>query len=415
MPHHAIILYIDPGTGSMLFTVLIGVLSVAFFFVQKLILKVKGFLRGGRADRSVTQKRIPYLIFSDSKRYWNVFRPICEEFEKRETPLVYWTLSDDDPALDAAGEASPQRRYRYVTAEYIGDINRAVTRLNIMNVGVCLSTTPGLDVYQWKRSRNTQHYVHLLHAIGDATAYRMFGLDHYDAVILSGEFQERQIRALEELRDQKPKELKIYGITYMDEMRKRRQQTPAVPHEGRVVLLAPSWGKSSILSRYGEKMIESLIATGYRTIIRPHPQSLTSEKDILEPLQKKYPDSETLSWNYDNDNFDVLNEADIMISDYSGVVWDFALVFDKPVVYADTSFDKAPYDAAWLEEEMWIFRSLPLIGLPLTEEDLPRMKEVLDRAIASEELQAGREQARREGWQGMGTCAEKTAEYMISL
>jgi CDP-glycerol glycerophosphotransferase (TagB/SpsB family) len=56
-----------------------------------------------------------------------------------------------------------------------------------------------------------------------------------------------------------------------------------------------------------------------------------------------------LSWNFDNDNFNVLKESDIMISDFSGVIFDYTLIFDRPVIYADTDFDKAPYDAAWFE------------------------------------------------------------------
>ena len=100
-------------------------------------------------------------------------------------------------------------------------------------------------------------------------------------------------------------------------------------------MLAPSWGPSAILTKYGAKMIDTLLATGYRIIIRPHPQSFTSEKDMLNALMQQYPDSEHLTWNRDNDNFDVLRSADLLISDFSGVTFDFALIYDKPIIYAD--------------------------------------------------------------------------------
>jgi CDP-glycerol glycerophosphotransferase (TagB/SpsB family) len=58
-----------------------------------------------------------------------------------------------------------------------------------------------------------------------------------------------------------------------------------------------------------------------------------------------------------------------MISDFSGVIFDYSLVFDRPVIYADTSFDKSPYDAAWLDEPLWTFRILPSLGIPLKKED----------------------------------------------
>ena len=38
--------YIDPGTGSMLFTLLVGVLSASYFFMRKLVIKARFALSG---------------------------------------------------------------------------------------------------------------------------------------------------------------------------------------------------------------------------------------------------------------------------------------------------------------------------------------------------------------------------------
>ena len=119
------------------------------------------------------------------------------------------------------------------------------------------------------------------------------------------------------------------------------------------------------------------------------------------------------SWNFDNDNFEVLNQADIMISDFSSVIWDYTLVFDRPLIYADTEFDKSPYDACWLDEEMWVFETLPSVGFPLKKEDLPRMKDIIDQAIDSEELQKGRKAARETAWQCIGESAVRITDYCI--
>ena len=397
------LLYIDPGTGSMLFTIILGVISVLFFALQKMMIKVKTVIRGG--GQKIETNYMPYMIFSDSKRYWNLFKPICDEFEKRKTRLVYWTTSPDDPGLE--------EKYEYVTSEYIGDINKAVTRLNFMNAGICISTTPGLDVYQWKRSKNVKWYVHVWHGAGDGTSYRMFGLDFFDAVLLSGQYQVDQLKKLEEIRHTKKKELLVAGITYMDALLDKKNAAPEPENKVRTVLLAPSWGVSSILCKYGSAIIDSLIATGYRIIVRPHPQSMISDKAVVEPLIRQYPDSEMFSWNFDNDNFEVLNQADIMISDFSSVIWDYTLVFDRPLIYADTEFDKSPYDACWLDEEMWVFETLPTVGFPIKKEDLPRMKEIIDQAIDSEELQKGRKAARETAWQCIGESAERITDYCI--
>lgn len=396
--------YIDPGTGSMLFTLLIGFVTTGYFFLRKVIIKLRFMLSGG-SGKSDDQGKLPYVIFSDHKRYWNVFKPICDEFERRGLELHYWTASPDDPAL-----AVP---YEHVTCEFIGEGNKAFARLNMMSADVVFSTTPGLDVLQWKRSKDASWYVHTLHAVDSAAAYRMFGLDYYDAVLLSGDFQITEIRTLEELRGLPPKELEVVGCTYLDVMAERLKIMAPSCNERPCVLLAPSWGDSSILSVYGTKIIDALLDTGYEVVIRPHPQSMTAERDLIDSLMAAYPDGDDLSWNFDNDNFEILNRCDIMISDFSGVVFDFALVFDKPVIYTKGTFDNSVYDAAWLEEPLWKFTAYARLGIELSEDQFSRMREVIDSVIADESLAAGREQVRREGWAHQGESVIRTVSYLV--
>lgn len=397
--------YIDPGTGSMLFTILVGVLGAGIYALRNLFMKIRFALSGGASEKA-NEKKIPFVIFTDSKRYWNIFGPICREFDRRGQKLVYMTASPDDPALD--------EKFENVKCEFIGEGNKAFAKLNLLNADIVLSTTPGLDVYQWKRSKDVKWYAHVLHAANDVTAYRMFGLDYYDAVLLSGEYQIRQMRELERLRNLPEKELPIIGLTYMDGLLERLQKEKAQEEHETTVLLAPSWGINSIFSRYGKKMIEALLKTGYHLIVRPHPQSFTSEKKMLDDLMKEYPDSEQLEWNSDNDNFEVLKRSDILISDFSGVIFDFSLVFDKPIIYSDTKYDKAPYDACWLEEEMWTFSTLPKIGQKLTGENLENMKELIDRCMNDSVYKEAREVARKETWANIGEATIRTVDYLMN-
>ena len=270
-------LYIDPGTGSMLFTILIGIIGASIYSIRMLIIKLRFKLSGGKAEVGI--QRIPIAIYSDNKRYWSIFEPICQELSRRGKEIVYMTSSPDDPAL-----CCDLPRFK---AEFIGADNRAFAKLNFLNADILLSTTPGLDVYQWKRSKNVRHYVHIPHASNDITLYRMFGIDYYDAILLSGDYQLQQIRKMEQIRSLPEKELLKVGIPYMDEMEKRSKTAEPVPVHERTVLLAPSWGPSAILSVYGGKIIDVLLKTGYHVIIRPHPQSFSSEKEMLDKLMKE--------------------------------------------------------------------------------------------------------------------------------
>jgi len=395
-------LYIDPGTGSMLFTILIGVIGAAIYSLRMLFIKLRFKLSGGKA--SIDDQKIPYVIFSDNKRYWSIFEPICRELDKRGKDVLYITASPDDPALNCALE--------HVKAECIEKESKLFTRLNFLNASIVLSTTPGLDVYQWKRSKDVQYYVHIPHAANDIVLYRMFGIDYYDAILLSGDYQIDQIRAMETLRELPEKELVKVGIPYMDVMAARLAESgPALEHP-RTVLLAPSWGPSAIFSIHGGKIIDSLLQTGYHVIIRPHPQSFTSEKEMMDKLMKAYPESEQLEWNRDTDNFEVLRRSDILISDFSGVIFDFSLVYDKPVIYTDPQFDLGVYDAWWMDIELWTSTALPRLGTQLTADNQKDLKQLIDQCLEDPQYAQGRREVKAETWAHFREGAVRTADYL---
>ena len=403
MSHPWLTAYIDPGTGSMLFTILVGLIGAAAWSFKAFFMKWKVRLAGGQVKEDAGQ--LPLVIFSDSKRYFFVFEPVCRELAGRGIPIAYLTGSEDDPAFscDIPG----------LTAEYIGTGDAMFARLNRLNAAVVLSTTPGLDVYQWKRSPRVKAYVHMLHAANEVTLYRMFGLDYYDAVLLSGEYQVEQIRALEALRNLPAKELAITGLPYLDVMAERVRAAGARPAHERTVLLAPSWGPSAIFAVHGSTILEKLLETGYRVIVRPHPQSFTAEAKMLEKLMADFPDSDRLSWNRDTDNFNALREADILISDFSGVIFEFALAHDKPVIYTDPDFDLAPYDAWWLKDmPLWTVSALPRIGQRLDADSLQNLKGLIDQCLDDPRYAAGRREVREETWVPAGEGTLRTADWL---
>lgn len=396
-------LYIDPGTGSMLFTILLGVIGAGIYSLRMLFIKIKFMLSGGKAD--VDQNKIPFVIYSDDKRYWNVFEPICREMNKREKDIVYLTSSKDDPVFDCG--------YEHVQAKFIGEDNKAFAHLNFLNANILLSTTPGLEVYQWKRSKGVDYYVHIFHAASDVTMYRMFGIDYYDALLMSGEYQVNDIRALEKMRNLPEKEIHLVGLPYMDVMAERLKNASPLEKKEKTILLAPTWGPSAIFSVYGGKIIEKLLATGYHVIVRPHPQSFKSEKEMLDKLMKEYPESEQLEWNRDNDNFEVLRRSDILISDFSGVIFDFTLIYDKPVIYTDPKFDISPYDAWWMETPLWTLSALPRLGKELTEENMDNISELVDACLNDPSYAKSRQEVKDETWMYRGQGAERTVDYLL--
>lgn len=399
-------LYIDPGTGSMLFSILIGAAATLFFLGKAAILKLKLLFsakKNGVATTDTNYKK--YVVYNEGMQYWNVFKPVCDEFEKRQIELTYYTSAEKDPCFE--------QNYKYVKPEFIGEGNMAFVRLNMLSAGVVLMTTPGLQVYQLKRSKNVKHYSHVLHMPNDATTYRLFGLDYFDSVLLTGDYQKTDLQYLENARNITKKELVTVGCSYLDILAEKIKSIPEEENHNFTVLVSPSWGSVGVLSKYGEKLLDPLAKTGWNIIIRPHPQSKKSEKEMLDRLEARYKDNVNIVWDYERDNIYSLKKADIMISDFSGIIFDYTFLCDKPVIYVADNIDLRPYDAYDLGKELWQFETLKKMGIKLDENNFENIAEVIKNASDSKELSEQRKIAKETAWMNIGNAGKNIVDFMI--
>lgn len=399
-------LYIDPGTGSMLFSILIGAAATLFFLGKAAILKLKLLFsakKNGVATTDTNYKK--YVVYNEGMQYWNVFKPVCDEFEKRQIELTYYTSAEKDPCFE--------QNYKYVKPEFIGEGNMAFVRLNMLSAGVVLMTTPGLQVYQLKRSKNVKHYSHVLHMPNDATTYRLFGLDYFDSVLLTGDYQKTDLQYLENARNITKKELVTVGCSYLDILAEKIKSIPEENNHNFTVLVSPSWGSVGVLSKYGEKLLDPLAKTGWNIIIRPHPQSKKSEKEMLDRLEARYKDNANIVWDYERDNIYSLKKADIMISDFSGIIFDYTFLCDKPVIYVADNIDLRPYDAYDLGKELWQFETLKKMGIKLDENNFENIAEVIKNASDSKELSEQRKIAKETAWMNIGNAGKNIVDFMI--
>lgn len=400
---NSFLLYIDPGTGSMLFSIFIGLATTLYFVIKALFIKFK-YVFSAKKDSLVEVVTSPIVIYNEGKQYCSLFYPILREFEKRHESVLYLTSYEDDLYLNQSSE--------YVKAEFIGKGNKAFAKLNFLSCDVLLLTTPGLDVYQLKKVRTVKHYSHIVHMTSDATAYRLFGLDYFDSVLLSGDYQKKDIQYLENLRNLEKKELVTVGCPYLDEAFTNLNKYEKTDEF--TVLVSPTWGPSGLLSKYGQKLLESLATTGWKIIVRPHPQSKSSEADLLEKLTEHFKDNKNIIWDYEKDNMIAMSKSDIMISDFSGIIFDYVFLFNNPLLFVDVNFDKTPYDLDDLPHEAWQFETLNKIGVQIKEEDFSNIKSIIENSVSSEQLINNRQIAKSEAWMYQNESARRVVDFLIS-
>ena len=79
--------YIDPGTGSLLFSALFGIIGTLFFLSKALLIKLKTMsFSKNKSIETEASKKARIIIYGEDKRYCNVFKPIIEELSGISSP-----------------------------------------------------------------------------------------------------------------------------------------------------------------------------------------------------------------------------------------------------------------------------------------------------------------------------------------
>lgn len=272
----------------------------------------------------------------------------------------------------------------------------------MLNADICVLTTPSLEVLQIKRSRGVKHYCHIMHSITPMTTYRTFSVDYFDSVLVSNELQKDFVREIENAHNVAQKHIAIVGSTYLDELailcESIKDSTHPLTPSARAgesnakptILVSPSWGKETLLSKYGLRLLEPLAKSPYHIIIRPHPQSLIgkAESSNIKHLQDSLKDYKNVEWDIGTPNVLAFKKADLMIGDFSSVIFDFVCLVGKPVITIDFAFDSAGHDLADIYDEsnigeFWTFRALKQIGGKISENDFANLQNIIDSTLKS--------------------------------
>ena len=335
--------YLDPGSGSAIISVITATIGALWFSLKSLIYRFSS----GQPEREIARAQENSLvILSEGRAYWGTFRPLVEELIKEKIHFRYRTLDLYDPALMVESE--------YMHAKRLSLNPFALSELNRIKAPIMLSTTPniGADSFPIARPQNVGNLMHVFHHVGDISIYKKHSLDHYDSVILAGDFQKDAIRKLEKLRGLKPKVLTTIGLPYLDDLCQKRR--PPTPKDGRpTILVGSSWGKKGCLQTYGTDFIVALVDAGFHVIVRPHPQSYISEPDFIAQCKRELGDS--VQWDDEVSPLGAMQASQLLISDTSSLRFDYAFLYERPIITLDipkgnlTEFEADVLDETWYD------------------------------------------------------------------
>jgi len=272
------------------------------------------------------------VFYSEDKNSWFIFESLIDELvDKYNVSICYVTSSKDESILKSHNSK--------IKTFYIGDgIARTKFFLNL-KAKILVMTMPDLETFYLKRSKvYPVHYIHVFHAmVSTHLVYNKGAFDHFDSIFCVGNYQINEIRSTERIYNLKPKNLIQYGYTHLDNLMKKYVLIKKynVQKTQTTILLAPSWGKKGLFESICEDVVEILLISGFKVILRLHPMTQKKSKKKISQINKKFSLNKNFILEQNIPNFDSFGISDIMISDWSGVALEYAFAMEKPVLYID--------------------------------------------------------------------------------
>lgn len=272
------------------------------------------------------------VFYSEERGFYKYYAPIIDYIiEKSNTYIDYITSDPEDPIL--------QTEEKQIRAYYVAQDKFLIPLFMRLDCAICIMTMPDLQKYHIKRSkvRNDIEYIYVTHGVGsNALTLRKGALDYYDTVFCVGIDTVIEIRQMEELYHTAEKTLVETGYVLLDQMIEDYQKQVHVENERKKILIAPSWQPDNIIDLCIEEILKQLKETNYEIIVRPHPQQVRHQKEKFDEMKKRYEECDNIEIQTDfSSNFVVMN-ADVLITDWSDISFEYAFTTLKPVLFIDT-------------------------------------------------------------------------------
>lgn len=293
------------------------------------------------------------VFYSEKSGFYKYYRATIEYLITHSNVIIHYVTNDaHDQIFDIA------RKHPQIHPYYIG-IKRTITLMMKMDADIVVMTTPDLDNYYIKRSlvRKDIEYVYMTHGVGCMNMVTNKGAyDHFDTIFCVGQHQMDEVREMEAMYNTPKKTLVPAGFGMLDDLAAAYGRMEKKQNDRAVVLIAPSWQKDNILDSCIDSMLESLLKKDFRIVVRPHPEYVKRYQERTQKLTERWgnvaPDRLFIETDFSSNV--TIYTADVVITDWSGIAYEFSfgtlkrtLFVNTPMKVLNPDFDKyktKPFD-----------------------------------------------------------------------
>ncbi len=362
---------------------------------------------------SVTNKHL--VFYSEGSGFYKYFQPVIDWLLSHSNIIIHYITADPDDQIFKIAESEER-----IKAYYIGQ-KRIITLFMRMDADLVVMTTPDLENFYLKRSyvRKDVEYVYIDHGLGsDNMLLREGALDHFDTVYCCGAHIVEEIKALCALRGIEPPTRTVeVGFPYLDALTEMYRQMPQKEKPKKQILIAPSHQPGNILESCIDKMLDELLPLDCKIIVRPHPQALRRTPAVIENLIAKYGQypQEQLEIQTDFSSNDTVYESDLLITDWSGIAYEFSFATLKPSLFINTPMKVINPNWQQIDVQPVDFKLRKALGAELVPDGLDGMGETVRAILAQPEKSSAQIAAlKEETLYNLGKSSRAAGKYLLS-
>ncbi|MCL2570001.1 MAG: YidC/Oxa1 family membrane protein insertase [Firmicutes bacterium] len=262
------------------------------------------------------------VFYSEKSGFYKYYKHVVENILENSNIHIHYLTSDFD---DQVFNIKHKRFHAY----YCGP-HKLISVFMKLDCKVCVMTLPDFHKYQYKRSLvKDVNYMYIDHGFGSLTmVLKQDPLKFYDTVFCYGPNYNEELRAIEKFYGSKEKELVNIGFPLFEEM--RANYTPPAKTEKKSIIIAPSWQKDNIFDFCLDDLMQGLSKTDYDIVLRPHPEYIKRFPLKIKAIKAKYKSKLQLDFQTS------ILSADILVTDWSTVAYEFSYATNKPSIFINT-------------------------------------------------------------------------------
>ena len=358
---------------------------------------------------SIVNKHL--VFYSESNGFYKYYKAIIEYLLKNTNITIHYITSDyNDKIFEMEKENSQIKAY------YIEE-KKLITLMMQMDADVVVMTMPDIDNFHIKRSyvRKDIEYVYIPHGMDSMNlTMRTCSINHYDTIFTTGKYQKEEQEKTNEVYNLKNRKLFEWGYSLLDDMISDYEKNKVV-NEQKTVLIAPSWQKDNIVDLCLDEILDSLKEENLKVIVRPHPQHVRHMRDKFENMKEQFKDNKNIEIQTDFSSNSTVFNADLLITDWSGIAFEYAYTTKKPVLFVDTPMKIMNPDYKKIDVEPFNIWARNEIGQVVPVDECKNINKVVNQMLDDNlKYQEKIDKLVSESVYNLGNSAEVGATYIIN-